>query len=103
MKKFKDHLKMLREDASPPLGGASPPPSGGASPPSGGMGGPPLGMPPIGASPPPMPIGGGMGGPPPMGSPPGGAGGSGQPAQKLKAYNVWDALEKVLGDEDKEK
>jgi hypothetical protein len=45
-------------------------------------------------------MGGGMGAPPMGGAP--GAGG-GQALQKLKAYNVWDALEKVLGGEDKEK
>jgi hypothetical protein len=44
-------------------------------------------------------MGGGMGAPPPMPGVPGAAGG--QAPQKLKAYNVWDALEKVLGGEDK--
>ena len=98
MKRFKDYLKMLKEDVTPSSGGS--PPIGD----SGGMGGSP-GMP-KGAPPPPM--GGGISSPPPiappmggpMGGPTGGAGG--QIPQKLKAYNVWDALEKVLSGDKKQ-
>lgn len=82
--------------AAPPTGAAPPsdPSAGGIStpgslPPGGGMGG--MGMaPPMGG----MGMGGmGMGGMmPPSGAP--------QAApNKLKAYNVWDVLERVLGDD----
>ena len=57
----------------------------------GGSGGPP----PMGGGPL-----GGMGGPPPMGGPLGGMGENGpvnNTTQKLKAYNVWDVLEEILG------
>jgi hypothetical protein len=94
---FKEFIeqKVLIE-VGPPPGGMAPPP-----PPPGGGG---LGMPgalPGGGAPPPPPGGlggappmGGMGGAPPMGGPPQGGN---QAPTKLKAYNVWDVLEKVLG------
>ena len=52
--------------------------AGGAPPMGGGMG---------------MPMGGGM---PPMGGMPGASPPGGQAPEKLKAYNVWDVLERVL-------
>ena len=56
------------------------------------IGAPPGSPPPMGGMPPP-PMGGGMGGG--MGGPP--MGGNPVPAtQKLKAYNVWDVLERIL-------
>ena len=72
--------------------------------PSGGVGAP--GALPGGSTPPPpMPMGGGMPPMPPMGG--GGMGGMGMPPtpgaapsgtpEQLKATNVWDVLEKVLG------
>ena len=75
----------------PPGGGGMPPP-----PPGGGLGAPGAmpppppggGMPPMGGGMPP-PMGGGMGAPP--------APGGGEAANKLKAFNVWDVLERVLG------
>ena len=53
----------------------------------GGIGGPGS-LPPGGGAPPPM--GGGMPGAP--------GGGGGTAPNKLKAYNVWDVLERVLSD-----
>lgn len=47
-----------------------------------------------------------MGGMPPMGGMPGAPGGGGSAPNKLKAYNVWDVLERVLsgdGQEDDDK
>jgi hypothetical protein len=95
MKTFKNFLesKFFLEVGEPPApgGGIGAP---GALPP----GGPPMG----GGMGAPPPMGGGMGGgmPPPMGggmgAPPGG--GAGEAPNKLKAYNVWDVLERVLGD-----
>jgi hypothetical protein len=77
-----------------PPGGAMPPPMGGGAMP------PPMGG---GAMPPPM---GGMGGPPGLGGPPGGMPGApagGQtPAIKLKATNVWEALNKYFGKQQKQ-
>lgn len=102
MNTFKSFLeqKMISEDlggigtpATLPPAGAPPAPAAGAPPgappmggmdPMGGMGGMGMGAPPMG----------GMGAPP-MGAP---AGGTAAP-NKLKAYNVWDVLEKVLGNE----
>lgn len=81
--------KLLKEDAPgmPPAGGISAP---------GSLGGPmgAGGAPPMGGMP---PMGGGMGmGMPPMGGGMPGASSPGQAPQKLKAYNVWDVLERVL-------
>lgn len=90
-KQFLDQRFLL--EVGPPAGGAMPPPppgGGGLGAPGALPGGPPMGMPP-------PPMGGGMGG---MGGPPMGGGappGQQQGANKLKAYNVWDILEKVLG------
>ena len=75
---------------APAPGGAGGIGAPGALPPAGGA-------PPMGGGMPPM--GGGMGGAPPMGGMPGAPGGGGQAPNKLKAYNVWDVLERVLGDE----
>lgn len=97
METFKKFLesKLLLE-ADPPPGGAPPggPPPGGAPP-----GGPPPGGPPGGGlgAPASLPGGGGglapsLGGSP-MGSP---SGDSQKGSLKLKAYNVWDVLEKIL-------
>lgn len=92
--------------APPPAGGSPAPPAG--TPPGpdigalgGGLGGPSM---------PPPPMGGGLsglGGPPmggpPMGGPPmGAAPGATGPTNKLKAYNVWDVLERILGTETNE-
>jgi hypothetical protein len=80
-----------------PISPTSPPPSAAdpLNPVGGGMGGMgmpmgsppggPMGAPPIGGGPGMPPIGGGMG-PQSQGSAP----------QKLKAYNVWDVLERIL-------
>ena len=79
------------KEAAPAPSGTMPPPTGG------GISGPGA-LPPGGGMPPPMggPLGG-MGGPP-MGGPMGGSPQGGQTApNKLKAYNVWDVLERVLG------
>jgi hypothetical protein len=87
--KFLEH-KLFMEADPPPT-----PPGGGA----GGLGalGSPAGMPPplMGSPPPPMgglggPMGGGLGSPPMPGMP------SGSQQLKIKAYNVWDVLEKLL-------
>lgn len=95
MNTFKKFLEFkLNEDAPgapPAAGGISGP---GALPPAGGA-------PPMGGMP---PMGGGMG----MGAPPMGGGMPGAPAggtapQKLKAYNVWDVLERVLSGDGQEK
>ena len=97
-KKFVES-KILREQ------GESPPPP---APPSGGGGGisGPASMPmgsPMGGG-----MGGGMGAPPmagaglggsPMGGGMGGPPGASSPSTKLKAYNVWDVLERVLKDQ----
>jgi hypothetical protein len=94
MNTFKNFLeaKLNEADAPPPGGGIGSPgalPPGGP-PPMGGMGGPPL-MPMSG----PPPMGGmGMGGPPMGGAPAGGSA-----PIKLKAYNVWDVIERVLDEE----
>lgn len=89
--------QVFREADMPPAGGAGLPPTGSpapAPPMGGGLGG---GMPPMGGDPMSMPMGGGggLGAMPPMGGmPPAGA----APAanSKLKSYNVWDTLEKIL-------
>ena len=92
---FQDFLlsKLLSEAA--PLGPPGAPPSA----PAGGLGTP--GALPGGGGPPPMPPLGGLGPPPGMppgmGGPP--AGGGNTPPEKLKAYNVWDVLERVLGNQ----
>ena len=85
--------KLFSEDApgaAPLSGGAGGISSPGALP-GGAMG---AGAPPMGGGMG-MPMGGGM---PPMGGMPGAAppGGGGQAPEKLKAYNVWDVLERVL-------
>jgi hypothetical protein len=91
MNTFKNFLNSKLNEDAPPAGGISGPgalpPSG--APPMGGMGAPPMG----GMGAPPM---GGMGAPPMggMGGPTGGTA-----PQKLKAYNVWDVLERVLSDD----
>ena len=92
MNTFKKFLEVKLNEAAP---GAPPPPAGG-----GGISAP--GSLPPGGAPPPM--GGGMGGG--MGMPGGGMGmpGAGAPTggtapEKLKAYNVWDVLERVLSDD----
>jgi len=96
-KKFVESKILREEGESPPL---SAPPSGGG----GGIGGPasmPMGSPMGGG------LGGGIGAPPlggaGLGGPPmggmGGAPGASSPSTKLKAYNVWDVLERVLKDE----
>lgn len=100
MNTFKKFLEFkLHEDAPPP-----PPPPGG----DGGIGGPgalpPGGAPPMGGGMPPMgggmpPMGGGM---PPMGGGMPGSPSSGTASEKLKAYNVWDVLEKVLSGDGQE-
>ena len=77
----------LGAPGSLPPGG---PPPGLGGPPGGGLGGPPPGL---GG-----PLGGGLGGPPPDG---GANSGGASVANKLKAYNVWDVLEKILGSETK--
>jgi hypothetical protein len=94
MKTFKTFLenRLYSEVAPPPApGGISAPgalPGGAGAPPPPPPGG---GMPPIGGG-----LSGGMGGMPPMpGAAP--AGGTGQAPQKLKATNVWEVLERVLG------
>lgn len=92
MRSFRTFLdnKLITEADGPgaPPGG---PPGGG--PPGGGPGGaPPLPMPGGGGGPP-GGMGGGLGG---MGGPAPGGGGAQTPAKKLKAYNVWDAIEKVV-------
>jgi hypothetical protein len=103
MRTFQQYLENLVLEVGPgapasPGGLAAPasiPPGGGGPPMGGGMPPPPMGGP--GGLAPPM--GGGLGGPPmggPMGAP--GMPGQQQPATKLKAYNVWDVLEKVLSD-----
>jgi hypothetical protein len=108
MKSFKDYieLKSLLEAESPSPAPTSPnstgtsgsPPLGGPVGGPGGIAGGPMGglppMPPSGGSG--MPLGG-----PPMGDTSslgaGGSGGQNTPSNKLKAYNVWDVLEKILG------
>jgi len=94
MNTFKNFLesKLLTEvgPAAPPAGGggiAAP----GALPPAGGA-------PPMGGGAPPM---GAMGGAPPMGGMPGAPAGGSAP-NKLKAYNVWDVLERVLSGDGQE-
>lgn len=88
---------LIEQDVPPPTGGGGMTDLGGLStagsmpggtpPPMGGLGG---GMPP-----PSMGGLGGLGGPTGMGGPTAGATSAAQ-SNKLKAYNVWDALEKVL-------
>lgn len=88
---FKLHEDAPMPPSSPAGGGgiSAPgalPPGGGAAPPMGGM----------------PPMGGGMGmGGPPMGGMPG-APTAGTAPQKLKAYNVWDVLERVLSGDGQE-
>lgn len=101
MNTFKKFLEFkLHEDTPPPAPGGGGISGPGALPPAGGMGGPPTGgMPPMGGG---M---GGMGGPP-MGGPMGGMPGAptgGTAPEKLKAYNVWDVLERVLSGDGQEK
>ncbi len=106
MKTFQRFLesKLITEvDAPPPgglaPGGPTPPPPPGGDP----MGGSPLGAPPMGGMPPPPPMGGGMsplGGP--MGTPTGAPTGQSAPT-KLKAFNVWDVLERLLGSDESPK
>jgi hypothetical protein len=94
MNTFKKFLETKLHEAAPPA--APPPPGGGgiggpgALPPAGGA--PPMGMP---------PMGGGMGAPPMGGGMPGAPTGGTAP-QKLKAYNVWDVLERVLSGDGQE-
>ncbi|RTK95643.1 MAG: hypothetical protein EKK64_06190 [Neisseriaceae bacterium] len=91
--------QFIEADMPPPTGGSAMPPMGAGSPPAGTppMGG---GMPPMGGDPMSMPLGGaggGLGGgamPPMGGMPPSGA--VPQAQSKLKSYNVWDVLEKIL-------
>jgi len=96
MNTFKKFLEFKLNEAAPP-----PPPPGGA----GGISGPGA-LPPAGGAPPMggmPPMGGGMGmGAPPMGGMPGAPAGGTAP-QKLKAYNVWDVLERVLSGDGQEK
>jgi hypothetical protein len=96
MKTFRQFLVEVAPPAPP---GGLPPSGGGLGMPGtlpggGGMGPPPAPMGGGGLGP--MPMGGGMGPPPaPMGGM--GAGAPGQSGStKLKAYNVWDVLERVL-------
>jgi hypothetical protein len=107
MKTFQRFIesKLINEvDAPPPPTGGGPAASApmASTPP----GGDPLGGSPLGASmgmPPPPPLGGGMsplGGP--MGAPPGAPTGQTAPT-KLKASNVWDVLERLLGSDDPQK
>ena len=107
MKSFFEFSLMLEAD---PLGGISTPASlpgaGGPPPgPGGPMGAPPMGGPPGGGPMGAPPMGGLPGGP--MGAPPmggmGGAPGGNQPALKLKATNVWEALEKYFYGDKEEK
>lgn len=93
MKTFQQYIELLTEQAPPAPGGAAPPPA-----PGGGIGVPGA-LPPAGGLGVPPPMGGGLGGGlgMGMGAPPMGVPGAGTAPQKLKAYNVWDVLEKVLG------
>lgn len=99
MKTFQNFLECkiwLEQDEAPP-----PPADAGGAPPDMGM--PPMGAPDLGGGLGAPPMGGGFGGPP-MGGPslsPGLDSGMGQPgsaptAKKLKAYNVWNVLQKIL-------
>ena len=94
MNTFKKFLETKLHEAAPP---AAPPPPGG-----GGIGGPGA-LPPAGGAPPMgmTPMGGGMGAPPMGGGMPGAPTGGTAP-QKLKAYNVWDVLERVLSGDGQE-
>ena len=97
MNTFKKFLEFkLHEDAPMP----PPSPAGG-----GGIGAPGA-LPPAGGTPPMggiPPMGGGMGmGVPPMGGGMPGAPTGGTAPQKLKAYNVWDVLERVLSGDGQE-
>ena len=88
-------VKLLTEIDAPA------PAAGGISQPGALPGSPPGGAPPMGGGMPPM--GGGMG-MPMGGGMPGAAPPGGQAPEKLKAYNVWDVLERVLsGDGHEEK
>ena len=93
--------KVFMEADPPP---ATPPAVGGN--PAGGLGGlgAPAALPPMGGGAPPSlpPMGGpspSLGGP--LGGPAPGAAPTGQ-QPKLKAYNVWDVLEKLLSDKNQE-
>lgn len=96
MKTFKRFIENRLVEAAPPgpagggIGGpgALPPPG-----PGGGMPPPPMGGG-MGVPPPPMGMGGGLGMPP---APPAPGAAPGGTPDKLKAYNVWDVLERVLG------
>jgi len=101
METFKKFIESkLFLEADPPAGG--PPPSGppGGGPPPGGPPGGGISAPAsLGGVGPPGGIGGGLGVPPGLGGPPGGGGapsGDQSGSLKLKAYNVWDVLEKIL-------
>ena len=105
MKTFQRFLesKLIIEAEAIPGG---PAPSGPIpTPPPGGdpLGGSTLGSPPMGGMPPPPPMGGGMSPLGPMGGPMGGAP-TGQTAPtKLKAFNVWDVLERLLDSDESPK
>ncbi len=107
MKSFREYVEIKSiqeaEAPKPPVGGAPPAgappgaPPGGPGAPPGGISSPMPGG--LGGGPPPS-LGGGGG--PPIGDPTAGMGGatpdpSKTGAMKLKAYNVWDVLEKILG------
>lgn len=108
MKKFKQFLEskiFLEQEPAPDLAAGAPPAAGGdmgmAPPDLGGAMGAPPGM---GAP----PLGGGLGGPslspgldPMAGG--GGAPGGSPVAKKLKAYNIWDVLKKILDSEPEDK
>lgn len=110
MKTFQDFIehKVLfeQEGAAPPADAGAPPAA-----PGGDMGMPPMGGADPGAAAMGMPpMGGGLGGPglggpslsPSLDMGMGGGGATGSPvAKKLKAYNVWDVLEKLLMDKPK--
>lgn len=91
----KMYLEAVPSPGSAPSGVSSPGMLPGGPPPSGiGGGGMP---PPMGGMPPPMGGSlGGMGMPPPMGGAPAGPQGA---APKLKSYNVWDVLERIMGNQ----
>lgn len=93
--KFIEQKLLFEADppASPggPAGAGAPPPGTAPSGPPGGPGGisAPISLPSGGG--PPMGLGG-----PPMGGGPSPGGDSQSGSLKLKAYNVWDVLEKIL-------
>ena len=84
---------MLEADPLSGIGTPAALPGAGGPPPGPGMamGSPPIGGAALPMSPPGGPMGGPMGSPMGMGGP---VGGGNQPALKLKATNVWEALDK---------